>query len=459
MAISEAAPRGAPADGGGSASSLPGLEHPLLHAYDYEPRKEDPDAAAAGDDDREAQSFGPDPGGGASFVRTCFNGLNALSGVGLLSIPYALSEGGWLSLALLLVVAAVCCYTGLLLQRCMAASPAVRGYPEIGELAFGRGGRLVASAFLYAELYLVAIGFLILEGDNLDKLFPGTSLSLGPRGGAVVTVSGRQLFVVLVALVILPTTWLRSLGVLAYVSASGVLASAVVVVCVLWAAVADGVGFTARGRMLNVSGLPTALGLYTFCYCGHAIFPTLCNSMKEKKKFSRVLVICFAACTLNYGSMAILGYLMYGDDVKSQVTLNLPEGKLSSKLAIYTTLVNPFSKYALMVTPLAAAVEERLLAAGNKRRSVSILIRTLIVASTVVVALAVPFFGHLMALVGSLLSVMASMLLPCVFYLKIFGVARCGRAEVALIAAIIALGSLVAATGTYSSLKKIVHEF
>ncbi|CAN6269919.1 unnamed protein product [Urochloa humidicola] len=444
-----AAPRGAPADG--SASSLPGLEHPLLHAYDYEARK---GTDAATGDDHEAQSFGPDPGGGASFVRTCFNGLNALSGVGLLSIPYALSEGGWLSLSLLLIVAAVCCYTGLLLQRCMSASPAVRGYPEIGYLAFGRDGRLAASAFLYAELYLVAIGFLILEGDNLDKLFPGTSLSLGPLG----VVSGKQLFVVLVALVILPTTWLRSLGVLAYVSASGVLASAVVVVCVLWAAVADGVGFRAPGRMLNVSGLPTALGLYTFCYCGHAIFPTLCNSMKEKKKFSRVLVLCFAACTLNYGSMAILGYLMYGDDVKSQVTLNLPEGKLSSKLAIYTTLINPFSKYALMVTPLAAAVEERLLAAGNKRRSVSILIRTLLVASTVVVALAVPFFGHLMAFVGSLLSVMASMLLPCVFYLKIFGVARCGRAEVALIASIIALGSLIAVTGTYSSLKKIVHE-
>lgn len=175
-------------------------------------------------------------------------------------------------------------------------------------------------------------------------------------------------------------------------------------------------------------------------------------------------MICFTACTVNYGSMAILGYLMYGDDVKSQVTLNLPVGKISSKLAIYTTLISPFSKYALMVTPLAAAVEERLLAAaaaggGSKRRSVvSVLIRTLLVVSTVAVALAVPFFGHLMALVGSLLSVMASMLLPCVFYLKIFGVARCGRAEVALIAAIIALGSLVAVTGTYSSLKKIVHE-
>ncbi|XP_062225830.1 amino acid transporter AVT1I-like [Phragmites australis] len=444
MAIGRAA---SPDPPNGSPAALPGLEQPLLHAHGALQKRKEP---AAGD--HEAQCS-PEPDDGATFVWTCFNGLNALSGVGLLSIPYALSEGGWLSLALLLVVAAVCFYTGLLLQRCMSASPAVRGYPDIGALAFGRNGRLAASVFLYAELYLVAIGFLILEGDNLDKLFPGTSLSLG---GLVV--SGKQLFVVLVAAVILPTTWLRSLGVLAYVSASGVLASIVVVFCVLWAAVVDGIGFQGKGRVLNVSGLPTALGLYTFCYCGHAIFPTVCNSMKEKKKFSRVLVICFVACTLNYGSMAILGYLMYGDDVKSQVTLNLPEGKISSKLAIYTTLINPFSKYALMVTPLAIAVEERLLPAGNQR-SVSILTRTLIVLSTVIIALAVPFFGHLMALVGSLLSVMASMLLPCIFYLKIFGVAHCGKAEVALIATIIVLGSLVAATGTYSSLKRIVQEF
>jgi len=163
--------------------------------------------------------------------------------------------------------------------------------------------------------------------------------------------------------------------------------------------------------------------------------------------------------------MAILGYLMYGDDVKSQVTLNLPEGKISSKLAIYTTLINPFSKYALMVTPLATAVEERLLTAGSdsgcrgSKRSVKVLVRTLLVVSTVVVALAVPFFGHLMALVGSLLSVMAAMLLPCIFYLKIFGVARCSRAEVALIATIIVLGSVVAAAGTYASVKKIVLDY
>jgi vesicular inhibitory amino acid transporter len=77
----------------------------------------------------------------------------------------------------------------------------------------------------------------------------------------------------------------------------------------------------------------------------------------------------------------------------------------------------------------------------------------------VIIALTVPFFSDLMALVGSLLSVMASMLLPCICYLKIFGTARCSRAEVVLIVTIIILGSLIAASGTYSSLQKIIHEF
>lgn len=148
---------------------------------------------------------------------------------------------------------------------------------------------------------------------------------------------------------------------------------------------------------------------------------------------------------------------MYGDDVNSQVTLNLPVGKLSSKIAIYTTLINPFSKYALMVTPLAAAIEERLLL--HNKRSISLLNRTLVVLSTVIIALGVPFFGYLMTLVGSLLSIVVSFLLPCACYLKIIGLGRCHKAELALISVILLLGSFAAITGTYSSVVQIINEF
>lgn len=390
------------------------------------------------------------PRRGTTFLRSCFNGINALSGVGIISIPYALSEGGWLSLFLLLLVAILCWYTGLLLKRCMDTNPLIKSYPDIGEVAFGCKGRALISIFMCVELYLVAIEFLILAGDNLNQVFPDMAFKVG-----VLKVAGKQGFVLLSALVILPTTWLRNLGVLAYFSAGGVLASIFVTVCVLWTGAVDGLGFHEKGVVLKLGGLPTAMSLLVFCYCGHAVFPTICNSMKDRSQFSKVLLVCFICSTINYGSMGIIGYMMYGQNVKSQVTLNLPIKKISSKLAIYTTLVNPLTKYAIIITPLATTIEG-CFSFGN-RQFISILIRTTIVVSTAIVACLVPFFGYVMAFTGAFLSVTISILLPCVFYLKINKTARSFGIGLVTIGGILVTGPFIAILGTYISVKQIVN--
>lgn len=59
------------------------------------------------------------------------------------------------------------------------------------------------SGLMYTELYLVSIGFLILEGDNLSNLFPNREIQI-----AGFVIGGKQLFVILVALISLPTVWL-----------------------------------------------------------------------------------------------------------------------------------------------------------------------------------------------------------------------------------------------------------
>ncbi|KAK8546981.1 hypothetical protein V6N13_099726 [Hibiscus sabdariffa] len=351
------------------------------------------------------------PSNGTNFLRTCFNGLNALSGVGILSIPYALAQGGWLSSVFLFLVAFLCWYTGLLLRRCMDAHPLIKTYPDIGEHAFGYKGRVIVSVFLYVELYLVAVEFLILEGDNMDKLFPNMAFKV-----AGMTIGGKQAFVILTSLVVLPTTWLKSLGLLAYFSAGGVLASFIIVICIFWIGAVDKVGFNESGVTLNWSGIPIAISMFSFCYCGHTIFPTLCSSMRDRSKFSKVLLVCFITSTINYGSMAVMGYLMYGEHVKSQVTLNLPIKKLSTKIAIYTTLINPLTKYAIIITPIVTAIEEN--AVFHKSRSRSIFI------STVIVALTIPFFDYVMAFIGSFSGVTVSMLLPCLCYPKLNKTAR-----------------------------------
>ncbi|XP_076890373.1 amino acid transporter AVT1I-like [Bidens hawaiensis] len=391
------------------------------------------------------------PTKGTTFIRTCFNGVNTLSGVGILSVPYALSKGGWLSLMLLLLVAVLCFYTGLLLRRCMDSDPLIKSYPDIGHMAFGQKGRALVSTFLYLELFFVAVEFLIMEGDNLHKLFPKESFVVFGN-----KIGGKQGFVLLTAVVVLPTTWLRSLGVLAYVSAGGVMASLVLVLAVFCGGAFGGIGFHERGELWNWSGMSTAISLFTFCYCGHAVFPTICNSMKDKSQFPKVLVVCFILSTISYGSMSIFGYLMFGEHLTSQVTLNLPTKNISSKIAIYTTLINPVSKYALVISPIATAVEETF--PFRESKLMSCLIQTFLVISTIFVALVVPYFGYVMAFIGAFLSITVSILLPCLCYCKIVIGFKKFRVELMMIYMILLFGTFVAIIGTYTAIRDIVKE-
>ncbi|KAF3443985.1 hypothetical protein FNV43_RR13675 [Rhamnella rubrinervis] len=387
-----------------------------------------------------------------SFFKTCFNGLNALSGVGILSVPYAVASGGWLSLTLLLTIAIVVFYTGILVQRCMEFDSDIRSYPDIGKRAFGNKGRTVLSIIMLMDLYLCAIVFLILEGDNLYNLFPNNGLQISG-----IAVDGKQCFVVIVGIVILPSLWLDNLSLLSYVSASGVLASAIILVSILWTGAFEGVGFHHEGKLLNLPGIPTAVSLFAFCYSAHPVIPTLYNSIENKRQFSNVLILCFTVCTLGYITMAIFGYLMFGSSVESQITLNLPVGKLSSRIAIYTTLVAPIAKYPMAVTPIVDAAMNYCPSHVSKRLF-GILVSTALLIGSITVALVLPFLADLMSLVGAFLGIAASIIVPCVCYLKICG-DQIYRCEMVAVGCVILFGFVVLVFGTYTSITEVVGEF
>ena len=153
--------------------------------------------------------------------------------------------------------------------------------------------------------------------------------------------------------------------------------------------------------------------------------------------------------------MALIGYLMYGDHLKSQVTLNLPIRNISSNIAIYTTLINPFTKYAVIITPIAAAIENTSL--FNKTRLVSILIRTSILISTILFALFILFFGYVMAFIGAFLGFIGSLILPCLCYLRIHKPAQRFGMELIIIIGVLLLGSVIGVVGTYNSVRQIVR--
>ncbi|XP_071734579.1 amino acid transporter AVT1C-like [Rutidosis leptorrhynchoides] len=387
----------------------------------------------------------------SSFGQSVLNGINVLCGVGLLSVPYAVREGGWVGLILLVVFGVLSFYTGLLLRYCLDSQPGLETYPDVGQAAFGTTGRLIISIILYVELYACCVEYIILESDNLSALFPNAHLSFG---GYIL--NAHYLFAITIAIAVLPTVYLRNMSVLSYISAGGVIASILVAVCLFWVGFVDDIGFQIETtRTLNLSSFPVAIGLYGYCYSGHAVFPNIYTSMAKKSQFPAVLLTSFGICGVLYAVVAVMGYLMFGETTESQFTLNLPTNLVASNIAVWTTVVNPFTKYALTISPVAMSLEELL--PSNKSYFYSILIRTGLVLSTLIVALTIPFFGLVMSLIGSLLTMMVTLILPCVCFLSILG-RKTTHLQVSFCVLTIVVGVVSSAFGTYTSLSEIFKQ-
>ncbi|OMO97248.1 Amino acid transporter, transmembrane [Corchorus olitorius] len=345
----------------------------------------------------------------SSFTQALVNGINVLSGIGLLTTPYAVKEGGWLSLLLLIVFGIIACYTGILLKRCLESSPGLHTYPDIGQAAFGVPGRLMISVILYAELYAACVEYVIMMSDNLSTLFPNTGIAFsGTYLGA------HQVFSIIGTLIVLPTVWLRDLSLLSYLSVGGVGASILVVICLLWVGAVDQVGFHGGGTALNFANLPI--------------------------------------------SVAISGFLIFGDSVESQFTLNMPIKLPASKIAAWTVVIITVSKYALTLNPIALSLEELVPSTTQSRsHGVSVVIRTALVISTLIVAMTLPFFAFVMALAGSLLAMLIAIIFPCACYLSIFRDSLTNLQKSFYISIAI-FGLVTASFGTYSAILKIADQ-
>ncbi|XP_010490633.1 PREDICTED: vacuolar amino acid transporter 1-like [Camelina sativa] len=393
----------------------------------------------------------PQETGSCTFSQSVLNGINVLCGVALLTMPYAVKEGGWLGLFILFSFGVITFYTGILLKICLENSPGIHTYPDIGQAVFGITGRIIVSILLYVELYASCVEYIIMMSDNLSGMFPNTSLYI-----TGLSLDSHQIFAITTTLVVLPTVWLKDLSLLSYLSAGGVVSSILLALCLFWTGSVDGVGFNLSGKALDLTNIPVAIGIYGFGFVGHSVFPNIYSSMKEPSKFPMVLLISFGFCTLFYIAVAVCGYTMFGDAIQSQFTLNMPQQFTSSKIAVWTAVVTPMAKYALTITPVMLGLEE-LIPSSLRSKGFSILFRTIVVLSTLVVALTVPFFATVAALMGSFIAMLIALIFPCLCYISVMK-GRLTNFQMGVCILIIIIGVVSGCCGTYSAIARLIDE-
>ncbi|KAK3227635.1 hypothetical protein Dsin_007497 [Dipteronia sinensis] len=126
-----------------------------------------------------------------------------------------------------------------------------------------------------------------------------------------------------------------------------------------------GVGF--HGALLNFDGLPIAVSLYIVCFAGHVVIPSVYSSMRDRLTRYALTVITPVANTIEGG---------------------LSEGGLSEEYKNW--------------------------------RPVRLPIRIGLLVSTLIIAYLFPYFENLVSIIGSIFVVLASFVLPCLCYMKIF---------------------------------------
>lgn len=366
--------------------------------------------------------------GQASAGLALWNIINMINGSGgLLGAPYAVYIGGLPVLAVILIVGLVTNFASVLLIDCLyKVCPKTKlrkkvrlSYAEIGAACWGPNGGKLVDIVTISMCYCTTILFIIMLGSSMMEIVKNAS-----------HITLTEWCLICTAFV-LPLVFIKKLSVLAWLSMLAVVAIIIVAFIVIGYCLFEWRSWDLHNiPTFNSKSFPVAIGIIVFGYCGHAVFPGIEGSMRKPKKFNKMSYIAFSIVTLTKLALAFTACILFGSKTNPIVTLNLiadPKNSVLSKIAIVLVMVNVYFSYPLNMFVASESFDIIVLpkissrfAQGGKCHFVWLLLtRFALVFGTFGIAVAVPNFGPLMAIFGSILGACISFIFPALFHLKL----------------------------------------
>ncbi|XP_051951406.1 vesicular inhibitory amino acid transporter [Xyrauchen texanus] len=394
-----------------------------------------------------------------SKITTCeagWNITNAIQGIFVLGLPYALLQSGYMGLLLLVFAAVICSYTGKILVSCLyeedesGRSVRVRDtYEDIANTCCRHicpfiGGKLVNAAQV-VELVMTCILYLVISSNLMcHSLF---FFSLTPATCSTITF-----------LTLVPCMVIRDLRVVSHLSlfcslAQFLITFIVIVYCLCqspqwnWGLSAVAVDF---------DGFQVAVGVIIFSYTSQIYLPTLEESMMDRQDFCSMMDWTHALACILKTAFSVMAFLTWGEETKEVITDNLPTAlRMVVNLCL---LAKALLSYPL---PFYAAAEILQTGVGKLESSAewrTLLVRGSLLILTLIMALCVPRFSLLMGLTGSVTGAVMTLVLPALFHLQLKWT-QLDISRKLLDLFILFLGCFCSISGVICSIKGIIKAF
>ncbi|KAM6915454.1 vesicular inhibitory amino acid transporter-like [Xenentodon cancila] len=401
-----------------------------------------------------------------------WNVTNAIQGIFVLALPFALVHSGYVGLVLLVLSAWICNHTGSTLVACLYDEDQSGGsglgskvrvrhsYQDVMEACCrglwpnwsGVGGCMVNAAQV-VELLMTCTLYLLVSTNLLCDSLSGVAL---PR-------SACSLVALMFLLPCLLLTDLRPVSTLSLLcSLAHVLISLLVVLYCL--SCARSWSWSSLSLSVDPEDFFVSVGVIIFSYTSQIFLPPLEGGMEDRGQFNAMLKWTHAAACIMKTLFSLVAVLTWGIETREVVTDNLPSNlrpAVNLCLLAKALLSYPLPFYAaaeILQTylPRGASVSTRSQHGGRGVSRPALMARGALLLTSYLLALLVPRFSLLMGLTGSVTGAALTLILPCLFHLTLQWRRLSVRGRL-VDAGILSLGVICSVLGVICSVKRLME--
>ncbi|RDD45740.1 putative sodium-coupled neutral amino acid transporter 11 [Trichoplax sp. H2] len=255
----------------------------------------------------------------SGIALSSFNIMNTILATGILGIPYALKQAGFvMGLIILLLVAAISDFTALLLIK-SGRLASQSSYQNLARAAFGNMGYYLALVCQFLFPFLAMMGYLVVIGDSFTRSFHHLD-------DGTVVLQDRRFIISMAMLIIAPLCFFKRLKDLGVVSMISLICLAVLVLAVLirMSTLKPLIPETPHAWQFATLNIPQAIGITAFGFVWHHNTFLIYNSLKSNSmdRFNAISHVSISTALVFMLLLGMVGYITFTGNTQADILEN-----------------------------------------------------------------------------------------------------------------------------------------